>query len=223
MLKPKLLFVLCLVLFCLPVASFSEETSDLQEFQNLATELNNQSSQCNLSSTELEQITSSLNKNSQTQEETSNNQSLPSLSVREYLANARQELEALKTALMESSSGLTSMKAQLESCLQNLSNAEKALQSNKEDTANAIEELGNLYNEYLYYKELVALSEARLKKSYIAGNIIIPTATIPMMAFGGILMATNNDLGKPMFYTSAGLLLSCELVWNGGHLVFKLW
>ena len=55
------------------------------------------------------------------------------------------------------------------------------------------------------------------------GNILIPIATVPLIISGSILMATNNDYGKPMLYTGVGLLVGCELAWNGGHFIFKIW
>jgi hypothetical protein len=113
----------------------------------------------------------------------------------------------------------------------------KALISNKEDTALAITIVGdlqlenkNLKNEieninvqFKNYKEYAEDCIKKEEKAIIMGNILIPIATVPLIISGSILMATNNDYGKPMFYTGVGLLVGCEMVWNGGHFIFKIW
>lgn len=113
----------------------------------------------------------------------------------------------------------------------------KALISNKEDTALAITmvgelqaENGNLKNEinnikvnFDIYKEYAEEQIRKEKRAIALGNIIIPATTVPMIIAGSVLMATNNDYGKPILYTGVGLLVGCELVWNGGHFIFKIW
>lgn len=113
----------------------------------------------------------------------------------------------------------------------------QCLLSNKEDTANAISMIGelsdendslkiqlnNLQTQFSNYEEYAESCMAKEKRVVIATNIIIPLTTIPMIISGGILMAANNEYGKPMLYTGAGLLIGCEVVFNGGHFVFKVW
>jgi len=113
----------------------------------------------------------------------------------------------------------------------------KALVSNKEDTQEAIkivgeltEENNNLKNElnnikvdFEIYKEYAEEQKRKEKSAIVMGNVIIPISTVPMIITGAILMVSNNDYGKPVFYTGLGLLIGCELVWNGGHLIFKIW
>lgn len=113
----------------------------------------------------------------------------------------------------------------------------KCLESNKEDTANAIEIIGemteyentlklqinDINTQFSAYKEYTEECKKREKRAIIVGNIIIPITTIPMIVTGGILMAANNDMGKPVFYTGCGLLVGCEVVWNGGRFIFTLW
>lgn len=86
-----------------------------------------------------------------------------------------------------------------------------------------ISELGRLSEKIKNLTERIAFLEIANKRALIATNIIIPVATIPMVFTGAILMVSNNDYGKPVFYTGLGLLIGCELVWNGGHLIFKIW
>lgn len=113
----------------------------------------------------------------------------------------------------------------------------EALKSNKEDTSNAITVIGDMQeeietltiqltdakNQFSYYKEYAEECLVREKKSVIATNVIIPLTTIPIMAFGGVLMASNNDFGKPVLYTGLGLFIGCEITYNAGHFVFKIW
>ena len=113
----------------------------------------------------------------------------------------------------------------------------KALQSNKEDTELAIQIIGDITEENNKIKaeaenlrklnnsleEVLADYKNKQRRANIVANIAIPVATVPMIVSGAVLMATNNDYGKPMFYTGVGCLVGCELVWNGGHFVLRLW
>lgn len=113
----------------------------------------------------------------------------------------------------------------------------KCLESNKEDTANALEVLGlmqeendtlkvqisTIRKEFDTYKEFAEDAKKKEKMAITVGNIIIPVATVPMIVAGSVLTATNNDYGKPVLYTGLGLLVGCEITWNGGHFVFHIW
>ena len=104
-----------------------------------------------------------------------------------------------------------------------MENLKKALISNKEDVSTAIAEMGVLYEQVKLLNEKITYLEIRQKRAFATTNIIIPITTLPMIITGSVLMATNNDYGKPVFYTGVGLLVGCEVVWNGGHFIFKLW
>lgn len=106
---------------------------------------------------------------------------------------------------------------------ENLENYKKALESNKDDVSYIIDLFAEAYGEVQELNEYVAVCKAREKRNEIMVNIMIPVATVPMIVTGGILMATNNDFGKPVLYTGVGLLVGCELVYNGGHFIFKIW
>lgn len=113
----------------------------------------------------------------------------------------------------------------------------KALISNKEDTALAISMIGELQEEkdnlktevktlheqFNAYVEFADSCIKKEKRAMIVGNIMIPATTVPMIVAGSVLMATNNDFGAPVLYSGIGLLVGCELVWNGGHFIFKVW
>lgn len=106
---------------------------------------------------------------------------------------------------------------------ENLENYKKALESNKDDVSYIIDLFVEAYGEVQELNEYVAVCKTREKRNEIMVNIMIPVATVPMIVTGGILMATNNDFGKPVLYTGVGLLVGCELVYNGGHFIFKIW
>lgn len=106
---------------------------------------------------------------------------------------------------------------------ENLENYKKALESNKEDVDYIIELFSETYAEVQRLNEYVAVAKKKERNNEIMINIMIPVATVPMIVTGGILMATNNDFGKPVLYTGVGLLVGCELVYNGGHFLFKIW
>lgn len=223
MLRKKLLSVLLVLLFSFSVGFALDASAESKAIQAQEITLSNQSQNQTNSLNKFNSETNSLSQNSNQQSSQSQTQMQPQKSAREYLESARLELEALKIALTESNSGLESMKTQLNNCLENLENCEKALQSNKEDTSVAIEELGNIFSEYQKYKELAANAENRLRRAYVTGNIMIPAISLPLIITGSVLMATNNDYGKPVLYSGLGALIGCELIWNGGHLIFKVW
>lgn len=104
-----------------------------------------------------------------------------------------------------------------------LAELREALVSNKDDTSTIISELGIVYEQVKSLSERARLLEAMSKRANIAVEIIIPITTVPMIVSGAVLMATNNDYGKPLLYTGVGLLVGCEVVWNSGHFIFHIW
>lgn len=99
----------------------------------------------------------------------------------------------------------------------------QALLSNKDDTSAIIQQLSELQEKIEKYQQYLASVEKRLVNNAILVNVTIAAATITPMVFGAILMGTNNDLGKPLFYTSLGCLAGFGVVYNGGHFLFKVW
>ena len=93
-----------------------------------------------------------------------------------------------------------------------------ALTSNKEDTHEVISILGNMNEEISKINE-----QKKLANKFI--RIAIPTTTVPLIASGAYLyFATDEkDLGKSMMICGGGLLIGCELVWNGGKFILKIW
>lgn len=78
--------------------------------------------------------------------------------------------------------------------------------------------------------EALAYQEQKNKNAYILGNIIIPVVGLPFIFTSAMLVANSNenslvspDFANTLLYSSIFLTIGCEVVWNGGHLVFKWW
>ena len=78
--------------------------------------------------------------------------------------------------------------------------------------------------------EALAYQERKNKNAYILGNIIIPAVGLPFIFTSAMLVANSNDdslvspdLANTLLYSSIFLTVGCEVVWNGGHLIFKWW
>jgi len=116
--------------------------------------------------------------------------------------------------------------------------ANKALESNKEDTKNAI----NLFGEALEYNSLIleenkklkeewqnhlkldAENEKRFDNLYQFGNVIIPLVPVTLLTASGIFYLNKmDDLGKGFLYAGCISLVGLEVVYQGGHFIFKVW
>lgn len=89
---------------------------------------------------------------------------------------------------------------------------------------NLAEESTKLLNEALAYQE------RKNKNAYVLGNIIIPVVGLPFIFTSAMLVANSNDdslvspnMANTLLYSSIFLTVGCEVVWNGGHLIFKWW
>ena len=67
-------------------------------------------------------------------------------------------------------------------------------------------------------------------RAYIAGNIIIPVVGGLAIFTSGMLVANSDEnslisqkLATDLLYASIFTTVGCEIVWNGGHLIFKWW
>lgn len=115
--------------------------------------------------------------------------------------------------------------------------AQKALDSNREDTHNALIELGFaqekidtitiqkdiLSQQIISMKELQAENEKRLKNCYTIGNITVPLVPIGLIITGACVYNSNNQLGKNLISAGGISLIGFELVYQGGHFVFRWW
>ena len=93
-----------------------------------------------------------------------------------------------------------------------------ALNSNKEDTHEIINILGDMYEEIAKINK-----QKELTNKFV--QIAIPTTTIPLIISGAYLYfgTDEKDLGKLIMTCGGGLLISGELVWNGGKFILKIW
>lgn len=89
---------------------------------------------------------------------------------------------------------------------------------------NLAEESTKLLNEALAYQE------RKNRNAYVLGNIIIPVVGLPFIFTSAMLVANSNDdslvspnMANTLLYSSIFLTVGCEVVWNGGHLIFKWW
>ncbi len=111
------------------------------------------------------------------------------------------------------------------------------MDSNKEDTHNALIELGFaqekidaitiqkdiLSQQIMSMKELQAENEKRLKNCYTIGNITVPLVPIGLIITGACVYNSNNQLGKDLISAGGISLIGFELVYQGGHFVFRWW
>lgn len=94
----------------------------------------------------------------------------------------------------------------------------------------AIEKLNIAETNAKLLNEALAYQERKNKNAYIAGNIIIPVVGLPFIFTGAMLVANSNedslvspDFANALLYSGIAITVGCELVWNGGHLIFKWW
>lgn len=95
------------------------------------------------------------------------------------------------------------------------------------DALNRVELLGtqiSLLNEALAYQEV------KNKRAWITGNIGIAVCGGISIFTSALLVANSNDgdlvspsFATSMLYSSIIATVGCELIWNGGHLIFKWW
>lgn len=93
-----------------------------------------------------------------------------------------------------------------------------ALTSNKEDTHEVISILGDMTEEISKINK-----QKQLINKFI--QITIPTTTLPLIVSGTYLYFATDEknLGKLMMMCGGGLLISGELIWNGGKFILRIW
>ena len=74
-----------------------------------------------------------------------------------------------------------------------------------------------------FLNESLAYQEAKNKKAFIAGNVLIPTIGVFGLIPSIYLMTQGNEKGFDYMMLDLGVTLGGELIWNGGHLIFKWW
>ena len=146
-----------------------------------------------------------------------------------------QQSMTYSTSVLEELSSMKSLSIQLSECL---SLANKAILSNKEDTEAAIELFSSALEEVEEIKKQKELLEfqwqehlkldyekdKRFSNLYTLGNILVPLAPIGV-GICSIIPFSQGDIrtGTTMLYSAGISLISLELIYQGGHFIFKFW
>ena len=158
------------------------------------------------------------------------------LKITKNLYNWQTQLSTTySTSVLSEQNSMKNLSIQLSGCLDL---AKKAMESNKEDTKNAI----NLFGEALEYNSLILEENKKLKEEwqnhliidsenerrfnnlYQLGNIIVPLVPISLLAACGICYLNSKDeLGKNFLYAGCASLIGFEILYQGGHFIFKIW
>lgn len=180
-------------------ASAQEDLSDLEEFQRMASELNNNSnnSQNKLENSnqnyKLELSNASSLNNNLTQSELESMNPFELLDLLEMkLDEAQKNYEAAIKSSMNFEKGLINMKIELESSKKTLKELKQALLSNKEDTSTVIAELGELYEKVKKLNELIASYE-RMRKRIRATAYAELGIGIPCLVMGCLPIWTDGQ------------------------------
>lgn len=79
-------------------------------------------------------------------------------------------------------------------------------------------------NQVAFYQEAIANAERKLKNAYIFMNVAVPVLSMIPITIGFIEMGNDNvDRGWNYIKLGGITLLSCEIVLQGGHFIFKFW
>lgn len=104
------------------------------------------------------------------------------------------------------------------------------LEETKQSLDNANFKLNLAETNVRLLNEALAYQERKNKRAYIAGNIIIPVVGGLAIFTSGMLVVNSDEnslisqkLATDLLYASIFTTVGCEIVWNGGHLIFKWW
>lgn len=181
------------VLLCLASPVFAQEDlSDLKEFQKMASELSNKSSNSQGKSEDLNQSyklelsSASSLKDNLTQSELESMNPFELLDLLETkLDKAQKNYEEAVKSSLSFEEGLINTKIELENSKKTLKELKQALLSNKEDTSVVVAELGELYEKVKRLNELITSYEKMKKRlrttAYVELGIGIPCLVIGML------------------------------------------
>ena len=198
LIKVFLLSLAVLFYLALPVSA-QEDLSDLDEFQRMVSELNNNSnnSQNKLEDSnqnyKLELSNANTLKNNSTQSELESMNPFELLDLLEMKLDEAQKNyeEAIKSSL-SFEKGLINMKIELENSKKTLKELKQALLSNKEDTSTVIVELGELYEKVKELNELIATYERMRKRLRITAYAELGIG-IPCLIMGCLPIWTEEQ------------------------------
>ena len=145
-------------------------------------------------------------------------------SIRLYVSQLKANNKELSDINVNLENTVDSCNQKIDNLMTNIESMRKALESNKEDTSNAIGILGDMYVELENYKTELNLMKWRNKNANNFVEISIPIMAFPLIGFGLYEYCSGNEnMGKIMMIVGTTSLIGCELVWNGGKFIFKIW
>lgn len=169
------------------------------------------------------------------------NKDIQSMSLSELLKLTKTlynwQNQVSTTYLTSVSEKLNLMNSLSEKLLNCQSLAQKALESSRDDVHNALIELGLaqeqidsitiqkeiLLNQLNSIKELAAENEKRLNNCYRFGNLLAPLFPVGLTVTGAAVYNYDNQLGKNLMIAGCISLVSIEVVYQGGHWIFRFW
>lgn len=112
----------------------------------------------------------------------------------------------------------------------NVSTTISILEETRSDLDNAITKLNLAEASVKLLNESLAFQERKNKNAFILGNVLIPVLGGLAIFNSAMLLANTNDnslinvnTANILLYSSIFVTIGLEIVWNGGHLIFKIW
>lgn len=226
----KSLFTLVLLSFCVfPVLS-EEDSSDLQEFQKIALELNKQSSNSTIKSSNSSQNSTSESKNANNSVQTLNQHELESMSVYSLLdqldlqlTSLQLQVETLKTSSKNLETELTCTKNELMNSKLLCQQLKTALISNKDDAGVIIKEIGELTEKVKSLNEYVDKMKKRIKFAPLGAGILGIGCTTGSFILSQGLDFDDNSYNKDAAIIGGSIVFGSVLIWTLGEYVFQVW
>lgn len=226
----KSLFILGLLLFCVFSALSEEDSSDLQEFQQIVLELNKQSSNSMIKLSNFSQNSTSESKNANNSVQTLNQQELESMSVYSLLdqldlqlTSLQLQVETLKTSSKSLETELTYTKNELMNSKLLCQQLKIALTSNKDDTGIIIKEIGELTEKVKFLNEYVDKMKKRIKFIPLGTGILGIGCTTGSFILSQGLDFDDNSYNKDAVIIGGSVIFGSILIWTLGEYIFQVW
>lgn len=227
----KLLFVLLFALLCSVGAFAQDDSSDLEYWNQVAQELTIPIPTLITPSFDLPQNSMQEQQNVTTTSTDSETLNLESMSVWELFDKCDEKVTSLQLRVQTLSQYSQSLEEDLSRLMTDvttlkadLTRTRNALLSNREDTDSALALAGEFYEKAKALEERVAYAERKNKNSTIYANVVTPIPGLIFMVQGFIEMGKGNtDYGWRLFEIGAITLVGMEVVYQGGHWLFKIW
>ena len=100
----------------------------------------------------------------------------------------------------------------------------RELESDKLEINQQVKENKKLKEEWQDHLKIDSENEKRFNNLYQLGNIIVPLVPISLLTACGICYLNGKDeLGKNFLYAGCASLIGFEILYQGGHFIFKVW